>query len=282
MMSQISIFKRLMAGCLLLLTGTATFAFSWQDLWVTKDKQAEKLMAEGQFRQAQTYFNDPAWQAVAAFRAKNYESATKGFEALGNENGYYNQGNALAHMGKYEAAIKAYDKALSINPANEDALYNRKLVESLLQKEKQQQKSSSNDKKSSEQNSQKDNQSSTNKDDQSVGKEQQNSSQSENQENQKPSEQKDNSNNSEESQQSTQDKKAEKDKESAANKADKSQKKDNSKADKSPAETKTSSEEREKQQAKEQLLRLIPDDPGGLLREKFLRDYIKRQRGWYQ
>jgi Ca-activated chloride channel family protein len=34
---------------------------------------------------------------------------------------------------------------------------------------------------------------------------------------------------------------------------------------------------REKQQAKAQWLQVIPDDPGGLLREKFLRDYLKRQ-----
>ncbi|HHF0526846.1 TPA: tetratricopeptide repeat protein, partial [Legionella anisa] len=40
--------------------------------------------------------------------------------------------------------------------------------------------------------------------------------------------------------------------------------------------------EREKQQAKEQWLRLIPDDPGGLMREKFLRDHLRRERGWYQ
>ncbi|SCX92676.1 Ca-activated chloride channel family protein, partial [Legionella micdadei] len=43
-----------------------------------------------------------------------------------------------------------------------------------------------------------------------------------------------------------------------------------------------SAEELEKQQAKEQWLRLIPDDPGGLMREKFLRDHLRREGGWYQ
>ena len=43
-----------------------------------------------------------------------------------------------------------------------------------------------------------------------------------------------------------------------------------------------SSADSEKQQAKEQWLKLVPDDPGGLMKEKFLRDYIRRQRGWTQ
>ena len=42
----------------------------------------------------------------------------------------------------------------------------------------------------------------------------------------------------------------------------------------------TAPADREQQQAKEQWLRLIPDDPGGLLREKFLRDYLRMQRRW--
>lgn len=37
--------------------------------------------------------------------------------------------------------------------------------------------------------------------------------------------------------------------------------------------------EKEQQDAKKQWLKLIPDDPGGLMREKFLRDYLKRQQG---
>ena len=43
-----------------------------------------------------------------------------------------------------------------------------------------------------------------------------------------------------------------------------------------------SAKAREKEQSKKQWLRVIPDDPGGLMREKFLRDYLKRQRGWLE
>ena len=43
-----------------------------------------------------------------------------------------------------------------------------------------------------------------------------------------------------------------------------------------------SSAESEQQRAKDQWLSLVPDDPGGLMREKFLRDHIRRQDGWNQ
>jgi len=36
-------------------------------------------------------------------------------------------------------------------------------------------------------------------------------------------------------------------------------------------------QQRENQQASQQMLRSIPDDPGGLLRQKFLRDHLRRQ-----
>ncbi|HAT8674841.1 TPA: hypothetical protein JBA06_14425, partial [Legionella pneumophila] len=55
----------------------------------------------------------------------------------------------------------------------------------------------------------------------------------------------------------------------------------NKKNDKQEGEIQSESNQ-EKQLAKEQWLRLIPDDPGGLMREKFLRDHLRRERGWYQ
>ncbi|HAU1251031.1 TPA: hypothetical protein F8R87_14655, partial [Legionella pneumophila] len=55
----------------------------------------------------------------------------------------------------------------------------------------------------------------------------------------------------------------------------------NKKNDKQEGEIQSESNQ-EKQLAKEQWLRLIPDDPGGLMREKFLRDHLRRERGWYR
>jgi len=191
-------------------------AFNWQDLWSTPDQQGQYLMEKKHYAQAKDTFTRSDWTATAAYRAGDYKQAAELYQNLKTEKGYYNQGNALAHLGKYKQAIKAYDKALAINPANQDALFNRKLVEDLLNKEKNQNKDQQN-------------------------QDQQN-------QNQQTQEQQD------------------KDKKNNGKKKDKAQ----------------SEAEREKQQTKDQWLRLIPDDPGGLMREKFLRDHLRREKRWYQ
>ncbi|HHT9988699.1 TPA: tetratricopeptide repeat protein, partial [Legionella pneumophila] len=116
-------------------------AFSWSDLWFTPNQQAQHLMEKGQFAKAKDLFERNDWAASAAYRAGDYEQAAKLFNELKTEQGYYNQGNALAHLGKYEEAIRAYDKALAFNPNNQDALYNRELISELLKKDKEKKKS---------------------------------------------------------------------------------------------------------------------------------------------
>ncbi|RUR18383.1 tetratricopeptide repeat protein [Legionella sp. km535] len=222
---------------MILLSSLQAKAFSWSDLWYTPDQQAQHLMEKGQFKKAKETFERNDWIGSAAYRAGDYEQAAELFKELNNEQGYYNQGNALAHMGQYEQAIDAYNKALKINPDNQDALYNRKLLEELLKKDKEQ-----------KQNKDKDDKNQKNKDQQN--KDQQNKDQQN-----KDQQNKDQQNN----------------------------KQDQSKTNQDQQEGDAQSEaEQEKQQAKQQWLRLIPDDPGGLLREKFLRDHLRRERGWYQ
>jgi Ca-activated chloride channel family protein len=208
-------------------------AFQWQDLWSTPDQQGKELMLKKQYKEAKDRFTRNDWSAAAAYRDEDYQKAADLYKNEKNEQGYYNEGNALAHLEKYKEAIKSYDKALAINPKNQDAINNRKLIEELLKKNKDQQ----------------------NKDQQN--KEQQNKEQQYKEQQNKDQQDKD-----------QQDK-------------DQQNKEKQNKAQQDKEQNNTE-EEREKQQAKEQWLRLIPDDPGGLMREKFLRDHLRRQRGWYQ
>jgi Ca-activated chloride channel homolog len=236
-------------------------ALSWSELWLTKDQQAQKLMKEGQYKQAETTFHQPDWRAAAAYRAGHFGQAAEQYQALQTEISYYNQGNALTHLGKYEQAINAYDKALAINPSNKDALYNRKLVEDILKQERKKE----------------------NKDQQGQNQQSQNQQQNQKAKDQQAQSQQGKSQQKSKDQQNKQDKKQQEESQKVANqqaKVKQGDEKNGKLAEKmhSVAEH----EAHEKQQEKEQWLQLIPDDPGGLLREKFKRDHLRRQNGWYQ
>ncbi|HAU1009403.1 TPA: tetratricopeptide repeat protein [Legionella pneumophila] len=259
-------------------------AFSWSDLWFTPNQQAQHLMEKGQFAKAKDLFERNDWAASAAYRAGDYEQAAKLFNELKTEQGYYNQGNALAHLGKYEEAIRAYDKALAFNPNNQDALYNRKLISELLKKDKEKKKSQ-NQQDKDQQNKDQQNQDQQNQDKQNKNQQNQDQQnqdkQNKNQQNQDQQNQDKQNKNQQNQDQQNQDKQN-KDQQNRdqQNKAQQN-KNQNKKNDKQEGEIQSESNQ-EKQLAKEQWLRLIPDDPGGLMREKFLRDHLRRERGWYQ
>ncbi|WP_334174002.1 VWA domain-containing protein [Pseudoxanthobacter sp.] len=111
----------------------ATF---WQNLWQRPDQQGAEAFGKGDYDTAAARFQNPAWAASAAYKAGAYDEALGGFAA--GRDADYNAGNALARTGKLEDAIAAYDKALAKNPANEDAKFNRDLVQKLLDQQKQQ------------------------------------------------------------------------------------------------------------------------------------------------
>jgi Ca-activated chloride channel homolog len=224
-------------------------AFSWQDLWKTKDQQAKVMMEEGDFAKAKDTFERPDWQAASAYRAGDYQQAAKLYQSFKQEDAYYNEGNALAHMHQYQQAINAYNQVLATNPNHQDALYNRKIVEELLKKQKQDQDKQNQDKQNQDkQNQDKQNQDKQDQDKQDQDKQDQNKQDQDKQDQDKQDQDKQNQ--------------------------------DKSNQNNSEQQSSRSQAQREKDQAKEQWLRLIPDDPGGLLREKFLRDHLRRQSGW--
>ncbi|NDH66401.1 MAG: tetratricopeptide repeat protein [Gammaproteobacteria bacterium] len=221
-------------------------AMTWQDWWKTPDHQAEALWNAGQFDQAAKLFQRPDWRATAAYRAADYQRAAQNYLGLQTTDGYYNAGNALAKSGQYQPAITAYNQALQRDPQHQDALFNRQIVQKLLDKQKQ----SQSDKQQPSQSQQSPSSSSQN----SKSSQQSESKKDAQPQPQKPAEL---SSPPPKTSEPTEPKEAK------------------SSAQKHPV----SRSEREEQQAKEQWLRLIPDDPAYLLREKFLRDHLRRQNG---
>jgi Ca-activated chloride channel homolog len=226
---------------------TNTYAFNWHDLWQTRNHQANLMMKAGKYSEAERTFTNENWQATAAFRAKDYKKAALIYAKSKHGFAYYNNGNALAYMGKYKEAIAAYNQALSINEQDKDALYNRKIVEEML---KEQNKSKQENNKDKEKQKDQENQQNNQDNDENKNDKEDNKNKA-NDENQKN--------------------KPKNDGQSGEKKdEEKPQEAENKDIDQSAGSS-------DKQQMKDQWLRLIPDDPGGLLREKFRRDHMRRR-----
>ncbi|MCH8335022.1 MAG: VWA domain-containing protein [Proteobacteria bacterium] len=109
------------------------YAFGWQDLWLTRDQQAQRQLDEGNAMEAGELFKHPGWQAVAKYRAGEYGPSAAGFAGQEGIDNLYNLGNAMARLGELETAIDAYEQVLELDPDMEDALYNRDLLKDLLE-----------------------------------------------------------------------------------------------------------------------------------------------------
>ncbi len=83
---------------------------SW---WRRADQQDQQRIAAG----------------VDAYRKGDFAAAQEQFAPLRSAEGRYNLGNALARQGQYDAAIAAYDQALTLRPGMPDAVANRAAVE---------------------------------------------------------------------------------------------------------------------------------------------------------
>ena len=273
------------------------YALTWSDLWSRPDQQAENALKTGDANKAAELFQDPQWRAAAYYRAKDYQQSIKALEGIDTPNALYNKGNALARLGRLQDAIAAYNEALKLDPKDEDARYNRDLLKKQLQKQNQNQSSnqsqnksqnkSGNQNKDQSQQSQKSNQGSGQEDNQ----DQQQGSHS--RQDQKQGQEQGNENNpdtaakQQQSQQGQTSKQEDNSHATGEKNTDRENETQGAKRDmmRAPQEAKDKSldnqqlqaqamddldEDKEAQQASEQWLRRIPDDPGGLLRRKFL------------
>jgi Ca-activated chloride channel family protein len=114
--------------------------FSWLDLWLTADQQGRYYMQRGEYQKAAERFHDPIWKGLALARAGEDEDALNAFALSNSAEAWYNQGNALAHLGRFPEAVQAYQQALVQQRGWRDAQENLKLVQSLIPKADQNEK----------------------------------------------------------------------------------------------------------------------------------------------
>jgi len=122
----------------LLMPPPEAYALSWETLWWRNDQRAMQSLQSGDPAAAAATFERRDWRAAAAYEAGDFDSALAELEQSAETPDSrdtataYNRGNALAHLGRLDAAIAAYDQALEVDPDDADARYNRDLIQQLL------------------------------------------------------------------------------------------------------------------------------------------------------
>jgi len=107
-------------------------AIDWETLWRNPDQQALALLESGEPARAARLFHDPLWRGIAHYRAGETEAAVETFEPLDTPLAHYNRGNALARLGRLPEAVKAYERALALEPSLERARENLRKIRRLL------------------------------------------------------------------------------------------------------------------------------------------------------
>ena len=244
--------------------GNEAEAFSWDDLWLTKDQQAQQLLQEGAAAEAAEIFENDDWRAVAQYRSGDYEQSAATFADQEDARSLYNLGNAVARQGEFETAIDAYEQVLEIDPGNEDAAFNRDLLQQLQEQQQQQESEGDQQESSDQQGDGEQSESDSQSQEQSADSQSQSDSESE----EGDASQRDDQQASDEDLEALQEELRRAAEEAAEQEQQMAQQM-------TPEELEALRREQEQEQAMEQWLRRIPNDPGGLLRRKFRYQYQK-------
>jgi len=103
-------------------------AMEWADLWFTPDQQGQRLMSRGEYLQAAQKFTRTESIGAALFMAGDFETAATVFGRSTSAEAHYNRGNANIMLGQYDAAIDAFQSALSRRPDWPEALENLQIA----------------------------------------------------------------------------------------------------------------------------------------------------------
>lgn len=243
-------------------------ALDWDDLWLRSDQQGQRAMDERDYAAAAELFDDPAWKAAAQHRAGDYRGALDSLEPLVDAKSNYNRGNALARLGRYHEAIAAYDRTLAERPDHADAKFNKELLEKELERQQQQQQQEQNQDQEPQQ------------EQQQAGRQRQEGQQEQDHRDRQQSGQEQQPEQSQSPRSGDRQDQADRNETPQPEEGEQQRQEQGEEAQDDGAQQQLAqtgdTKSAEEQQATEQWLRRIPDDPSGLLRRKFLYQYQQR------
>jgi Ca-activated chloride channel family protein len=261
----------------------SAYALDWASLWSRPDQQGVRALEQGQAADAAQYFEDPQWKAAAQYRAGQYQRAAASLESIKTPDAYYNRGNALARLGQYPQAMVSYQQALELDPDHQDARHNLELLQQQQQQKEQQQQAQQNSSSSPEDSAQAGKQQASNAGDQHQREQQQAGSEVQaSQTAEQPASEADHQEYTQDASSAAQDRRDHQGKNQPDERASSTQEIPSSAQQHESGATETASISEQQTDealnpATEQWLRRIPDDPGGLLRRKFLYQYQQRE-----
>ncbi len=268
----LGLFRRGWVLCLLplLLVGQPqpAHAQSWNDLWLTPDQQGRRALQQGDDEAAAALFENQDWAGTAAYRGGDYDAATGHFSGNDSADGWYNRGNALARSGELDDAIAAYKESLALQSDQADASENLALLEQMREQQEQQEQEQDQEQKNEDQDQQQEQDQ-----EQQQGDQQQSDQESERDKDQQ--QQQDENREQQQRDSESGDQEQQSDPEQQQSEPQQDEPGEGEQAQEAEA-TLADPQEQERDQAMEQWLRRVPDDPSGLLREKFR--YESRQR----
>ncbi len=286
--------------CLIMLQPEATWAneqtnattvSNLPDILLNSNQTAMKRFESDPESAAET-FTDKKWKASSLYKANDHQAALEQWGEFSDTESLYNQANSLAYLNRLDEALATYEKVLESNPEHKDAKHNKAIIEKMMQQQDSQQ---SNDQKSDEKTEQDDSEKGDSdkqepdqskqgdgdpqdgeKSDQEPSKNGEKSEADQNQPSDNPANQEQQS--EKDSEQQSADQNNPDDTDEKADQPTQAKQDGEESSDQEPLNAQQISKNAEQEQAMQQWMERIPDDPGGLLRNKFLYQYKNRNR----
>jgi len=109
-------------------------ARSW---WKTQDQRGVELLQSGDAEKASEVFRDSQWRGVSHYRNGNFAEAQKEFSGSTDPQSLYNEGTAAARAGDYQTAVEKLEQLTESDPAHMDGAHNLDIARQLLDAQQQ-------------------------------------------------------------------------------------------------------------------------------------------------